>query len=392
MSIDDESCDLVSTENIVRFSRLLRDSGLDVSPAETIDATSAVALTRPVSLQHLARVLRVTLIKSGEDYDCFEKSFNRFWRGQLFSGPSITTTSVGQLRKKLAESVLVTKPDDHPSVTAAPQALASSYSPFENFATKRFIKLDAQRGLTVQRNVLLLASTLALRVGVRYRRSARGQLDLRSTIRRSFETQGEILGLAHRERKWTNGPIVVFCDVSGSMDTSSEALLTIIHAIQNCQRHVETFIFSTELMRVTKWLLASSLSEAARQISARAQAWGSGTKIGVCLSTALTNYLNLLRNDTLTIIISDGWDVGDLDLLKRTMELLRSRVGALVWINPWADETGFQIGSSGLRTALPYVDMHIGPAELYDRRKLLVRAARIAPKLSLRSRVERNSA
>ncbi len=337
--------------------------------------------TRSASLQHLALVLRTTLVKRVQDYDCFDKIFQQYWHGQLFTGPSLTT-SVGQLNKKLDESVLVTKPDGIQHAREAVETMASFYSPFENLATKRFVILDAQRGLIVQRNVRLLARLLAMKEGVRYRRATRGQLDLRATIRRSLETHGELLHVTHRERKRTNGPVVVFCDVSGSMDSRSQDLLTIIHAIQNAQPRAETFIFSTELLRVTRWLLASSLDEAARQISARAHVWGSGTKIGYCLSTALTDYTNILTRDTLVVIISDGWDVGDLELLRKTMEELRRRVGVLVWLNPWADEPNFELGSSGLKTALPYVDLHAGSSILYDRQRLLRSSALLASKLS----------
>ena len=362
----------VLVDKIVKFSHLLRANGICASTAETIDAAKAATTTYTSSLVQLAEVLRITLVKRFEQYDLFTKLFNQYWQNQLFSGPS-TTSATGKLEKNL-DQVVSTTDSNRPRQLGLIEKNAVAYSPFENLTSKKFVGLDQQREATIQRNVRTLLGVLSLREGVRYRKALRGKVDLRRTIRKSLETQGELLHVARRTRKKTRAPIVLLCDVSGSMDANSEDLLTIIHAIQNSQQRAETFLFSTELMRISNLVRMTTLTKAAHEISTKVHVWGSGTKIGYCLSTVLANYAEFLTRETVVVIISDGWDVGDLALLTMKMRELRNRVGIVIWLNPWADRPDFEISPSGLKAALPFIDLHTGPTILLDRCRLLEKA------------------
>jgi len=355
-------------DEIVEFSHLLRQNEIDVSTAETIDATKAALTTYTPSYAQLAGVLRITLVKRPEQYDLFTKLFNQYWRNQLFSGPS-TTRDTGKIEKHLREAT--EKTISNKRLTTNVKNLVA-YSPFENLTTKKLLGASSkQQEATIQRNIRALLRALPLKEGLRYRKSLRGKIDLRATIRNSLETHGELLHVTHRTRKQTRAPIVLLCDVSGSMDQNSEDLLTVIHAIQNSQQNAETFLFSTELIRVSNLVRMKTITETAHQISTNVHVWGSGTKIGQCLSTALGNYPEFFTTATVVVIISDGWDIGDLAILAVKMRELRNRVGIIIWLNPWADRPEFKIYPSGLKAALPFIDLHTGPSILLHRQKLL---------------------
>src|SRR5271167_58285 len=185
-------------DKIVEFSHLLRANGICASTAETIDAAKAATTTYTSSLVQLGEVLRITLVKRFEQYDLFTKLFNQYWQNQLFSGPS-TTSATGKLEKNLDQVVNATD-SNHPKQLGLIEKNAVAYSPFENLTSKKFVGLDQQREATIQRNVRTLLGVLSLREGVRYRKALRGKVDLRRTIRKSLETQGELLHVARRTR------------------------------------------------------------------------------------------------------------------------------------------------------------------------------------------------
>ncbi len=361
------------TSKIVEFSRLLRQAGVRTTPRETVDAAAGVKQATPSSLDQLQYVLRSALVKSPEHYPIFETIFRQFWRERTLS---VTLTreqteeperGVSKIAPKLNFRSLAMAREE--MIQAA--KLVAMYSPFQNLATKKFGKLDESRGLVVKRNVRRLARMLATRPGRRYRPALRGELDLRRMIRSGLGTQGQLIRILRRRRKLGRAPIVLFCDVSGSMEGRSEELLLLMDSIQNSVSKAETFVFSTDLVQVSEWLRGKSLREAANIVSRRIRVWGSGTRIGYCLASALTSYSHFLSRDAIAMIISDGWDVGDLKLLSAAMAELRSRVSRIVWLNPWANQPNFKPAVRGLLEALKFVDLHAGLVVLYDRRELV---------------------
>ncbi len=364
---------------IVQFSRLLRAAGVGTTPVETVDAAMAVRMTYPLPLPQLGYVLRTALVKWPEHYGLFERVFREFWKVQTPisspAGPEQPKGSTGEMFR-VPSTVSFRSVWTAHSVQTKKAEVTAAYSPFANLATKQFGRLDQHRGFIVKRSVRSLLRMLATRPGRRYRQSLRGELDLRGMIRRSLGTQGELIHVLHRRRKLSRAAVTAFCDVSGSMEARSEELLMLLHSIQNSVPKAETFVFSTDLVRVSEWLQARSLREAADNLSRRIKVWGSGTRIGHCLANALTSYGHLLGDDTVILIISDGWDLGELDLLAATMRELQRRVASIFWLNPLADEPGFQPGASGLLEVLPFVNLHSGISLLYDRRKLVHRVMR----------------
>jgi uncharacterized protein with von Willebrand factor type A (vWA) domain len=184
-----------------------------------------------------------------------------------------------------------------------------------------------------------------------------GYLDLRRAVRGNMKYGGEILKLAWRRRKSKPRPLVVICDISGSMEAYSRLFLHFIYALAQETRRIEAFVFGTRLTYITPALRQGDVDTAVQKMSELVLDWSGGTRIGGSLRTF--NYRwsrRVLGRGAVAVIISDGWDRGDLDLLEREMGRLRRSVSRLIWLNPLSGAPDYQPLAGGIQTALPYVD------------------------------------
>jgi uncharacterized protein with von Willebrand factor type A (vWA) domain len=196
-------------------------------------------------------------------------------------------------------------------------------------------------------------------------------MDLRRTIRHSLRRGGEIVDLFYRRRKIRKTRVVLLADVSGSMDLYSRFLIQFIFALQHTLGQVETMVFSTSLTRVTDALSEADLRQALDHVAKEVPDWSGGTKIGHSLLTFLRRHGGtLLTPRTVVLIISDGWDTGDIDALTDAMKEIRSRAGRVIWLNPLLGSPGYEPICQGMRAALPYVDVFASAHNLESLRHL----------------------
>jgi uncharacterized protein with von Willebrand factor type A (vWA) domain len=183
-----------------------------------------------------------------------------------------------------------------------------------------------------------------------------GQLDLRRIMRANLAT-GEMIHLSFRENKLQKPRLVVVCDVSKSMEMYSDFTVQLLYAFQNSYRSLETFVFGTELYHVSKLLKHQSFKQSLEQLSVRVPDWSGGTRIGHSLDQLIREYgSRMLHGKVIFLMISDGWDIGDLELLESSMEYIKRRVRKLIWLNPLESKPGYQPEVQGMKTALPYID------------------------------------
>jgi hypothetical protein len=183
------------------------------------------------------------------------------------------------------------------------------------------------------------------------------QLDLRRTFRASLRVGGEPIRLARRDIRRKPRPLVILCDISGSMSLYSRLLLHFVHTVSNGLSNVETFVFGTRLTRITRQLARRDVDEAIRDVSKSVQDWSGGTRIGDSLRTF--NYLwarRVLGRGAVVLIISDGWDRGDTRLLSEEMARLQRSCHRLIWLNPLLGQEDYRPVTAGMRAALPYID------------------------------------
>jgi uncharacterized protein with von Willebrand factor type A (vWA) domain len=235
---------------------------------------------------------------------------------------------------------------------------AFSYSPAEVLREKDFADFTEDELAQIRRFMQQLTWEIGRRRSRRKVASPKGRfVDPRRTMRRSLQTGGVPLTIARRETKTKPRQLVVICDVSGSMDRYSRILLQFIYAIENGMAKVEAFVFGTRLTRVTRLLKHHDIDEAMRRVAREVQDWSGGTRIGQSLQTFNQEWSRrVLRNGAVVLIISDGWDRGDPDLLAREMARLQRSCYRLIWLNPLLGLPRYEPLTRGMQAALPYID------------------------------------
>jgi uncharacterized protein with von Willebrand factor type A (vWA) domain len=180
---------------------------------------------------------------------------------------------------------------------------------------------------------------------------------VRCTVRRSLSTATEPLDLRFRRRKPRKTRIVALCDVSGSMDVYSRFVLQFLYALHGSVARVESFVFSTALLRVTDALRERPFGAALRELSQRAHDWSGGTRIGESLSTFNSEWSRLVDRRTVVLVLSDGWETGDPAQLGRELEVLKMRSRKLIWLNPLLGSPGYEPLTAGMQAALPHLSV-----------------------------------
>ena len=349
------------TEQAVRFARFLRGEGFAVSPAQTLDFVQSLAWIDIADRTSVRDAARAVFVRRQDELARFERAFDRFWARAVLD-PGAKRSLLADLRAEpvWAQDSAFAGNADEPAEAAPDRALA--YSATAQLRKRDFGLLTAGEAAAIQNTIYTIAQRLPTRRSRRLRPDRRGrQLDLRSTLRASVRTGGDPVALARRKRQIKQRPIVLLCDVSGSMERYARILLQFACALAATgggrPRAVEAFVFATELTRVTPYLRGHRRQLALSAAVAAARDWGGGTRIGACLQTFQQKWAPLvLGRSTVVLLISDGCDRGDIGLLGAQLARLRRRSHRLIWLNPWLGQDGYQPSVRGMQAALPHID------------------------------------
>jgi uncharacterized protein len=361
-ALADRASDLVATTT--RFCRALRDAGLQVTPAEAIEAARVLELVDLRDRDELRQALRAVLTSRPEDFHLFDELFEHFWAWE----PETRARAPRRPPPRREQPTPITGPRQAPTVARwmragsddvdeEPIAVARE-SEMERLHAKDFAAFAPDELDEIRRVAARLAKRLAARPSRWWRPSVRGpRLHLRQLMRRSLKTGGDVIELSFRERRRRKTKLVLLCDVSGSMDLYSRFLLQFLYALQNCFARVETFVFSTRLSRVTDQLRRQPYGSALRRLSAGVDDWSGGTRIGECLAAFASGWPRLVDRRTVVIVVSDGWDAGDPAAVASTVAALRERAGRVVWLNPLLGSQTYRPETRGMAAALPHLDV-----------------------------------
>ncbi len=355
-------------QNLLLFGRLLRGLGLDVNPGRMIDLVQALGLIsigRPDDFYFASRTL---LVHDREDLPLFDQAFEMFWRVPVSDWTAIQFGGMLKPRQergpRLAPPPLTDPPEDDSGRDGSesredPVLLVTrTYSDRELLRQKNFAELTGDELEAVRE----LMQRMRIRLGerrTRRMRPGRGRLlDLRRSLRGSFRTGGEMLTLARRERKTKPRPLVVIADISGSMERYTRLLLHFIYGLaQSRSLPVEAFVFSTRLTRITRQLRQKDIDQSLEDVSGVVHDWAGGTRIGEAIKTFNYDWgRRVLGRGAVVLIISDGWDRGDIDLLDLEMARLQRSCHRTIWLNPLLGSPGYEPLTRGMQAALPHVD------------------------------------
>lgn len=350
-----------SATSIVAFCRFLRTHGLSNDLSQTLTALEAAKTTGSADRRSFAFALQTTLCSTKEEWDLFSPLFEAFW-GESQSRPRSTSgeykgSSKGDVRRREGGStVFLDQPGDDPSAEGAKAVYGASAQ--QRLRKVDFSEVPCDDLASLQELSLRLLRRMSLRLARRLTFSNRtDRVDLRRSIRRSLTHGGEPIELVYKGKRRRKNKLVIFLDISGSMNFYSLFLVRFAYALNATFRRVDTFLFSTDVVEITDLLRTCNLPEALWRLSQRPAGWSGGTKIGESLRHFNQVHGKLLSRDTVFIIMSDGWDTGEPEVLAAQMRVARRRAQKILWLNPLLGLKDYQPITRGMAAALRYVDV-----------------------------------
>jgi uncharacterized protein with von Willebrand factor type A (vWA) domain len=351
--------------NLMLFGEVLRRLGLDFGTSNMLDlvrATEDVPLGRKQDFRQAARCL---LVHRKQDLPVFDEAFQVFWRRPAAGKSTRDLRSMGEERRYRTPQVVPppaadsesggaeeTEQEDQPAID-----LSRTYSAAEVLREKDFADFTPAEIAQAQAMMADLTWDLGHRRTRRFTPGEGPSLDLRATLRRNLKYGGELLDLARKQPRDKRRPLVLICDVSGSMERYTRMLLHFIHAITSEASRPEAFLFATRLTRITRHLRHRSVNQAVTEVSHAVPDWAGGTRIGEVIKTFNFRWARrVLRGSPVVLVISDGWDRGEPELLSREMSRLQRSCHRLVWLNPLLGSSDYQPLTQGMQAALPYID------------------------------------
>jgi hypothetical protein len=345
--------------HVVTFGRVLREAGLEIGPGRVIDALRALDAVDLARQEDVYFALRQTLVARHDDLDLFDRAFGAWFLRAPVLPPVRSRTAPEPVTRSVEATLDRPTVEDVDDVSGDPVELGASAH--EILREKDFAEMTGDELRRVRELMLRLARQRPQRSSRRRERDARGDtLDMRRLIRRSLRTGGDPVEHPLRARKDVPRKLVVLCDVSGSMDSYARALLLFLHAVVGSGRGVEAFAFGTRLSRLTPDLGLRDAEAALARCTDAVVDWGSGTRIGASLREFNDVYgRRALSRGAVVVIVSDGWERSDPELVGREMAKLARAAYAVVWVNPLKGNPEYQPLAGGMRAALPFVDRFV---------------------------------
>jgi uncharacterized protein with von Willebrand factor type A (vWA) domain len=347
-------------EAITGFAAYCRDHELAVGLSHTQEALLAAQrgfANDPATLKHALRALFCTC---EEEHPAFDKCFDVYWGKRKHEyAHKVNNQSRSNVTKKANASLVMMgfNPNRKEAEKEEEAKNVTGSSRIESLKKTDFSKVAAIDSPLLDEITEKLLHQLNHRLKRKLESTKKGKVDIRKTIRNNLSNGDALIELSRKNRKQEKYRFILLLDVSGSMDKYSFFLLKFIWSLKSNLKNIEAFVFSTKLIRITELLHQHQLDETLWQMSHQTDNWSSGTKIGECLQEFNQQYAKrILNGKSVTIVLSDGLDNGDADLLSLELHKIKLRTNKLIWLNPLKGMQGYQPIAKGMKAALPEVD------------------------------------
>lgn len=361
-------------ENIMHFARALRAAGLPVGPGKTLDAIRAVETAGLRHRKDFYWTLHAVFVNRRDQKELFDQAFHIFWRDpQLLEKmmslllpevrPDIDGSEEAERKKtmrRIAEALAPQsrqEPQDNGEHEIEIDATLT-VSDEERLQTRDFEDMtntemeEARRALARMRLPLMSVKTRRFQPKQNGRR-----VDMRRSFRAIMKSGGDAMPLERRARVERHPPLVVLCDISGSMERYSRMMLHFMHGMTSDRDRVHSFLFGTRLSNITRHLRHRDIDVALERIGEQVQDWSGGTRIGATLEEFNRFWSRrVLGQGAVVLMITDGLDRDAGDGLEMEMERLHKSCRRLIWLNPLLRFEGFEPKARGIRAILPHVD------------------------------------
>jgi uncharacterized protein with von Willebrand factor type A (vWA) domain len=361
--------------NVAQFARALRAAGLPVGPGRVLEALKAIEVAGIGSREDLYWTLHAVFVNRRDQRELFDQCFHIFWRDpkllerlmQLML-PQLQRNQPAEeeVSRRVAEAL---GPEKQPGTGEAPEEepekeeeieldMQLTYSAKEVLQEKDFEEMSADELSEAKRQIKGLRLPIMERPTRRFALHPRGRrIDLRKTLRQSLRGGGAIIDIARKRRLRRPPPLVILCDISGSMSRYSRMLLLFMHSIASDRDRVHSFVFGTRLTNITRYLRNRDVDVALEKVGQVVKDWSGGTRIGHCLEDFNKNWSRrVLGQGAVVMIITDGLDRDAGEGLEIEMERLHKSCRRLIWLNPLLRYDGFEPISTGARAMVRHVD------------------------------------
>jgi len=349
--------------NLVAFCRHLRQNDFTIGPSEEQDALQAIHLVNPFeSTDNLQLCLQATLCRTPFQLQQFPKLYQNYWKELDRAVDSKTTDKEDEKAQATQQS------QKQPSLQALKSWLygnknketieTATYSDGGFGSATEQVGFSSQEMKEVFQLVQKLVQKIANRRSRRYQiTKKKAILDVKKSIRKNIVRNGEIVDILYKKKKKDNIKVVLLCDVSRSMELYSRFFIQFMYAFHSLFSKVETFAFATTLHHISKELNKFSINKSLQEVINKIPDWSGGTKIGASLEQFNNEFGHkYLTSKTLVIVLSDGWDTDEVDLVGENMKLIHRKAMKVLWLNPLAGSGDWQPEVRGMKAALPYVD------------------------------------
>jgi uncharacterized protein len=346
------------TAKVVEFCALLRrEHAFNVGPGEAIDALRALEIAGVADRRRVAAALQSVCCSRPEELDPFARAFASF-----FTSKSLGVAQRRHARRERPESrdapaekrpVRIERRPEGESLAQAWQAMLARYSPATGATEAPAIPVEGRDA--ARRAADRIVTRLRLGRSLRWKPRRRGErFDLRRTLRACLRTGGDLIEMHALGHPLRNPRFVLLLDGSRSMSEHAPKMLQFAQALCTRSRRADVFLFSTELLDVTRRLRGVARTRSQR-LEHLGEAWGGGTRIGASLTEFVRCHGGKLNDQTFVIVVSDGLDAGEIAQLQRAMRAIGRRSAAIGWVNPDSASAGYAPSARAMAAALPYV-------------------------------------
>ena len=379
-------------DNLLLFGRLLRGMGMAVDPGRMIELAGALDQVPLASRSDFYYSLQTMLVRQRSDLELFDHAFQLFWRYPVEARTGLAVSTGGEVRRS-RHPLIVAPPLGLPAQPPAPKKEPPSgnpdeppaieatltYSDRELLRRKDFSQVDEAEIESIKRLLSLLAWQIGSRRTLRRQPGGGDWVDTRQMLRRNLRFGGELLEWQYKQPRFKPRPLVLLADISGSMERYTRILLYFAYSLsRGFNQRVETFVFSTRLTRITSLLRQRDVDFALRQVSQAVPDWSGGTRIGEALKAFnFTWARRVLGRGAVVLLISDGWDTGEPEMLRREMARLQRSCYRLIWLNPLLGLADYEPLTRGMQAALPFIDDFLPVHNLASLEDLALRLAHL---------------
>jgi uncharacterized protein with von Willebrand factor type A (vWA) domain len=357
-------------ENLMYFGRALRAAGLPVGPGKVLAAVEAVQAVGIADRSDFYWALHAVFVNRRDQRELFDQAFHVFWRnpqllekmmGLLLPEMRSADAPKGEeMSRRLAEALHPEQeeaPGERPREKEIELDAAMTFSDREILQQMDFERMSAEEIARAKQLIQRMQMPLRDVATRRFKPDPRGaRADMRATLRAALRSGG-LLALKRKSRRTRPPPLVILCDISGSMSRYSRLFLHFMHAVTNDRDRVYTFLFGTRLTNVTRFLRYRDVDIALDKVASIVEDWSGGTRIGQCLAEFNRRWSRrVLAQGAVVLFITDGLDRDAGAGLGPEMDRLHKSCRRLIWLNPLLRYEGFAPRSLGMRAILPYVD------------------------------------